>query len=44
MMKKLRRFSETKNLLELSTRGVATPDHVIRTKARPLILDEVPAF
>ena len=35
-------FSKLSNLIELSTRGVATPDHVIRTKARPLILDEIP--
>ena len=39
---KIIEFSKLSNLIELSTRGVATPDHVIRTKARPLILDEIP--
>jgi rhamnose utilization protein RhaD (predicted bifunctional aldolase and dehydrogenase)/NAD(P)-dependent dehydrogenase (short-subunit alcohol dehydrogenase family) len=33
-----RAFCERADLEELSTRGVATPDHVIRTKARPLVL------
>lgn len=41
---KIIEFSKLRNLIELSTRGVATPDHVIRTKARPLILDEMPNF
>ena len=30
------------NLVEWSRRGVATPDHVIRTKARPLVLNKPP--
>lgn len=30
------------SLLELSSLGVATPDHVIRTKAKPLVLPPVP--
>lgn len=33
-----RAFTERADLEELSTRGVATPDHVIRTKAEPLVL------
>ncbi len=41
---KIIEFSKLSNLIELSTRGVATPDHVIRTKASPLILDEIPNF
>ena len=40
--KKIKEISELCNLLELSGRGVATPDHVIRTKSKPLILDEIP--
>ena len=39
---KIKEFSELSNLLELSTRGVATPDHVIRTKSKPLILSAIP--
>ena len=30
------------NIMELSKLGVATPDHVIRTKERPLVLDKIP--
>ncbi len=33
-----RAFSERSDLEVLATRGVATPDHVIRTKAEPLVL------
>ncbi len=33
-----RAFSERPDLEELATRGVATPDHVIRTKAEVLVL------
>ena len=40
--KKILEFSSLKNLKELSIKGVATPDHVIRTKSRPLILDKIP--
>ncbi|OUL43213.1 short-chain dehydrogenase [Prochlorococcus sp. HOT_208_60] len=40
--KKILEFSSLKNLKELSIKGVATPDHVIRTKYRPLILDKIP--
>jgi len=40
--KKIKEISELCNLHELSERGVATPDHVIRTKSKPLILDEIP--
>lgn len=31
-------FLERDDLIELATRGVATPDHVIRTKGHPLVL------
>lgn len=31
-------FLERDDMLDLSTRGVATPDHVIRTKSPPLVL------
>ena len=40
--KKILEFSSLKNLNELSIKGVATPDHVIMTKSRPLILDKIP--
>lgn len=40
--KKILEFTSLKNLKELSIKGVATPDHVIRTKHRPLILDKIP--
>ena len=40
--KKIRELTELKNLKELSIKGVATPDHVIRTKSKPLILDPIP--
>tara|TARA_B100001248_G_C27395388_1_gene465196 strand:+ start:522 stop:2666 length:2145 start_codon:yes stop_codon:yes gene_type:complete len=40
--KAIEEFSKLNNLLELSKRGVATPDHVIRTKSRPLILESLP--
>ncbi len=30
------------NLKELSQRGVVTPDHVIRTKAKPWVVDKLP--
>ncbi len=33
-----RAFTERADLEALATRGVATPDHVIRTKAEPLVL------
>ncbi|WP_180995936.1 bifunctional aldolase/short-chain dehydrogenase [Tabrizicola aquatica] len=33
-----RAFSTRADLEDLATRGVATPDHVIRTKAEPLVL------
>lgn len=36
-------FSDLQNIQELSERGVATPDHVIRTKAKPLILKNLPS-
>ncbi len=39
---KIKEFSELSNLIELSNRGVATPDHVIRTKSKPLILNPIP--
>ena len=39
---KIKEFSELSNLIELSNRGVATPDHVIRTKSKPLILNQIP--
>ncbi len=32
-------FLERPDVADLATRGVATPDHVIRTKAHPLVLD-----
>jgi rhamnose utilization protein RhaD (predicted bifunctional aldolase and dehydrogenase)/NAD(P)-dependent dehydrogenase (short-subunit alcohol dehydrogenase family) len=32
-------FLERPDVAELARRGVATPDHVIRTKAHPLVLD-----
>ena len=37
--KKILEFLEKENLLDLCNRGVATPDHVIRTKAKPLVLE-----
>ena len=40
--KNLIEFSNLQNILELSERGVATPDHVIRTKSKPLILKKLP--
>ncbi|PRP95493.1 4-formylbenzenesulfonate dehydrogenase TsaC1/TsaC2 [Enhygromyxa salina] len=41
----IRRYLDRDDLAEVSQRGPVTPDHVIRTKATPLILDlrEVPA-
>ena len=33
-------FSCLKNLKELATRGTLTPDHVIRTKPKPIIIDD----
>ena len=39
--KKILDFLENENISDLSNRGVATPDHVIRTKAKPLVLDKV---
>jgi len=33
-------FLKRNDLEELSTRGTASPDHVIRIKGRPLILKE----
>lgn len=33
-------FLQRKNIAELATRGVATPDHVIRTKGHPLVLSQ----
>ena len=33
-----RAFTQRPDLEDLATRGVATPDHVIRTKAQPLLL------
>jgi rhamnose utilization protein RhaD (predicted bifunctional aldolase and dehydrogenase)/NAD(P)-dependent dehydrogenase (short-subunit alcohol dehydrogenase family) len=33
------RFSERGDLREVTARGTVTPDHVIRTKPRPLVLD-----
>ncbi len=39
---KIKEFSQLSNLIELSNRGVATPDHVIRTKSKPLILNPIP--
>ncbi|EEW25257.1 bifunctional aldolase/short-chain dehydrogenase [Rhodobacter ferrooxidans] len=33
-------FLARPDLAELSARGVATPDHVIRTKGKPLLLDD----
>ena len=41
---KIQHFSKLSNAFELSKRGVATPDHVIRTKSKPLILDEIPNY
>ena len=35
----IRAFVDDPNLRSLATRGPATPDHVIRTKQRPLVLD-----
>jgi len=35
-------FAADPNVRELSGRGPVTPDHVIRTKQRPLVLDAVP--
>jgi rhamnose utilization protein RhaD (predicted bifunctional aldolase and dehydrogenase)/NAD(P)-dependent dehydrogenase (short-subunit alcohol dehydrogenase family) len=35
----LRAFADDPRLADLSQRGVATPDHVIRTKRLPLVLD-----
>ena len=40
--KKIQELTELKNFKELSIKGVATPDHVIRTKSQPLILDPIP--
>ncbi|MEB3322779.1 MAG: bifunctional aldolase/short-chain dehydrogenase [Synechococcaceae cyanobacterium] len=37
-----RAVSDDPRLAEWATRGVATPDHVIRTKARPLLLPAAP--
>ena len=33
-------FVNQDNIIELAKRGVATPDHVIRTKSHPLVLDQ----
>ncbi|MCP9798627.1 bifunctional aldolase/short-chain dehydrogenase, partial [Cyanobium sp. Lug-B] len=38
-----RAVSDDARLADWATRGVATPDHVIRTKARPLVLPPLPA-
>ncbi len=38
----IRRFVDDPRLPDLSQRGVVTPDHVIRTKNLPLLLDEGP--
>lgn len=38
----IRAFVDREDLAEISQRGVATPDHVIRTKRLPLILNLIP--
>ncbi len=38
-----RAVADDERLADWATRGVATPDHVIRTKAQPLVLPPVPA-
>jgi rhamnose utilization protein RhaD (predicted bifunctional aldolase and dehydrogenase)/NAD(P)-dependent dehydrogenase (short-subunit alcohol dehydrogenase family) len=38
-----RAVSDDARLADWATRGVATPDHVIRTKAQPLVLPPLPA-
>jgi rhamnose utilization protein RhaD (predicted bifunctional aldolase and dehydrogenase)/NAD(P)-dependent dehydrogenase (short-subunit alcohol dehydrogenase family) len=35
-------FSDRDDVVELSARGCITPDHVIRTKPRPLVISEPP--
>ncbi|KGG00290.1 MULTISPECIES: bifunctional aldolase/short-chain dehydrogenase [Prochlorococcus] len=37
--KNINEIFESDNLFELINRGVATPDHVIRTKSKPLLLE-----
>lgn len=37
-------FAQRTDVAELSQRGAATPDHVIRTKAVPLVGRDVPAY
>lgn len=41
---KIQEFLKQENLSDLCNRGVATPDHVIRTKAKPLVLGNVKSF
>jgi NADP-dependent 3-hydroxy acid dehydrogenase YdfG len=38
-----RQLADDARLVDWADRGVATPDHVIRTKARPLVLPPLPA-
>jgi rhamnose utilization protein RhaD (predicted bifunctional aldolase and dehydrogenase)/NAD(P)-dependent dehydrogenase (short-subunit alcohol dehydrogenase family) len=38
-----RQLADDARLVDWAGRGVATPDHVIRTKARPLVLPPLPA-
>ncbi len=39
--KEIVEFINSSNLKELAKRGVATPDHVIRTKVRPWVIDSI---
>jgi rhamnose utilization protein RhaD (predicted bifunctional aldolase and dehydrogenase)/NAD(P)-dependent dehydrogenase (short-subunit alcohol dehydrogenase family) len=39
----IRRLTAKANLVDLASRGVATPDHVIRTKRTPLVLPHIEA-